>query len=70
MAEGEGFLTVTDGRYKLAVVRKDGFAGCELFDLLEDPGEFTDVSGRAEYAAVQRDLTAAALDALVDTTLA
>jgi arylsulfatase A-like enzyme len=69
LAEGEGFVTVTDGRYKLAVVRKQGFAGRELFDLLEDPGEFTDVSGRPEYAAIERDLTAAALDALVDTTL-
>ncbi|HEY6738360.1 MAG TPA: sulfatase-like hydrolase/transferase [Actinopolymorphaceae bacterium] len=68
-AEGEGFLTVTDGRYKLLVAQRDDTTYTELFDLETDPAEFVDVAGRPEYAAVQRDLQAAALEALLATTL-
>lgn len=68
-AEGEGFLTVTDGRYKLLDAHYDGTVYTELFDLEQDPHETHNLAGDPTYAAVQRDLQAAAVHALMDTAL-
>lgn len=68
-AEGERFHTVTDGRNKLVTAQVDDTRYTELFDLDADPRELNNVAGEPEYAAVQRDLQAAALTALMDTTL-
>jgi arylsulfatase len=68
-AEGEGFLTVTDGRHKLLTAHRDGTVYTELFDLEADPHEVENLAGRLDYVAVHRDLQAAALSALVETTL-
>ncbi len=68
-AEGEGFLTVTDGRHKLLTAHRDGTVYTELFDLDGDPHEVENLAGRSDYADVQCQLQAAALAALVDTTL-
>ena len=68
-AEGEGFLTVTDGRYKLLTAHRDNTVYTELFDLEADPHEVENLAGRGDYTGVQRDLQAAALSALVETTL-
>lgn len=46
---------VTD-RYKLVRFYEPGVDYWELFDLKSDPKELTSVFGKAEYAAVQRDL--------------
>lgn len=68
-SEGERMAVVSDQRYKLAVVHHDDQRFVELFDRDQDPHEVTPVSGRAEYAAVERDLTAALNAALLDTAL-
>ncbi|NGN62746.1 sulfatase-like hydrolase/transferase [Streptomyces sp. A7024] len=68
-AEGEGFTTVTDGRHKLATARAEGMTHTELHDTASDPGEVHNLAGLPEAAAVQRDLQAATLDALLRTTL-
>ena len=43
-----------DGRYKLVLYHSHGLG--ELFDLQEDPGEFDNLFGRPEIAALQADL--------------
>jgi choline-sulfatase len=68
------------GRWKLIYStgrreRKDGFALgrppggplVRLYDLEADPGEVTDISGRAGHAALVRDLTGELADHLVQT---
>lgn len=40
-SEGEGFLTVSDGRYKLIRLRQDDRDFTEIFDLVADPTECT-----------------------------
>lgn len=68
-AEGEGFLTVTDGTYKLLVAHYDDTVYTELFDLERDPREVDNRAGDPAYATIQRDLQAAAVDALMDSVL-
>jgi arylsulfatase len=68
-SEGEGFQVVTDGRYKLVTVRKEGAGYTELFDLDRDPYEFEELAGSPAYAQVQRDLQAVALGALLESTI-
>jgi arylsulfatase len=68
-AEGEGFLTVTDGRHKLLIAHYDDTIYTELFDLETDPHEIHDKASDPAYLSVQRDLQAAAVDALLDTVL-
>lgn len=50
--EGEGFASVSDGRWKYVHVAKGGETFAELFDLASDPAEFHNVAGRPENAAV------------------
>ena len=61
-SEGEGFITVSDGRHKLVRVRRDGEYLSELFDLERDPQETTPlpVTGSAAQAAAR--LQSALLD--------
>jgi arylsulfatase len=68
-AEGEGFVTVTDGRHKLMTAHRDETVYTELFDLDTDPYEVENLVGRTDYAFVQCRLQAAAMGALVRTTL-
>ncbi|GAA2757683.1 sulfatase-like hydrolase/transferase [Actinopolymorpha rutila] len=68
-AEGEGFLTVTDGQRKLVTIHRDGTVFTELFDLDTDPHELHDLSADPRYSEARQDLQAAVLAALVDTTL-
>ncbi|MFB9279432.1 sulfatase-like hydrolase/transferase [Cohnella cellulosilytica] len=55
-SEGEGFITVSDGRMKYIQVRKQGREHGELFDRLHDPLEFENVIDRPEYAAALAEL--------------
>ena len=48
-AEGEGYLAVTDGRYKYLHVQKGREHGRELLDLREDPNEFENRIALPEY---------------------
>ncbi|WP_419999544.1 sulfatase [Streptomyces boninensis] len=68
-AEGERYTTVTDGRHKLTLAHADGMTYTELHDTAADPYETTNLAGRPEAAEPQRDLQAAALDALLRTAL-
>ena len=48
-AEGEGYLAVTDGRFKYVHVQKGREHGRELLDLREDPNEFENRIALPEY---------------------
>lgn len=48
-AEGEGYIAVTDGRFKYVHVQKRGEQYRELLDNLADPCEFDNLIGRPEY---------------------
>ncbi|NED99558.1 sulfatase family protein [Phytoactinopolyspora halotolerans] len=69
LAEGERFLTVTDGRYKLVNAHVGDTAYAEMFDLEADPHEVDNMAGSDDHAAAERDLQAAALGALVNAAL-
>jgi arylsulfatase A-like enzyme len=51
-AEGEGYLAITDGRYKYIHVQKGQEAGRELLDLQEEPQEFRNLMGLDRYQPV------------------
>lgn len=55
-AEGEGYLAVSDGRYKYAHIRKPGERFDELLDLEKDPGEYENAIGREENQPALVDL--------------
>lgn len=55
-AEGEGYLAVTDGRYKYVHVQKGKECGRELLDRKEDPGEFENRIKRKDYQKVLAEL--------------
>lgn len=69
LSEGEGFVTATDGRHKLARAEAHGRRFAELFDLAEDPGELINRSGDPDHAAAERDLSAAINAALLSAAL-
>jgi len=52
-AEGEEFISISDGRYKYVQVRKNGKEFYEMFDMYKDPEEFINIVDKPEY---QRDL--------------
>ncbi|MGS2617780.1 sulfatase family protein [Micromonospora sp. LZ34] len=68
-AEGERFLTITDGTHKLVHAHRQDRDYLELFDLATNPDETHNLAGTAEYAEIQRDLATRALNHLVATTL-
>jgi arylsulfatase len=68
-SEGEGFATVSDGRFKLVRVRRDDRMLTELFDLDRDPGETAPLSLDGEGAAPAARLQAALLDLFTDRLL-
>ncbi|MGH3660805.1 MAG: sulfatase family protein [Micromonosporaceae bacterium] len=68
-AEGEGFLTVTNGRHKLATIDKAGNRHTEFFDLDADPNELENLAGHPKHAEAQRDLATAAMTALLPAAL-
>ena len=51
-AEGEGFIAVTDGKYKYVHVQKRGENYRELLDCVSDPHEFENKYGEDEYSSV------------------
>ncbi|MBB6730862.1 sulfatase-like hydrolase/transferase [Cohnella zeiphila] len=55
-SEGEGFASVSDGRWKYVHVAKMGQSFAELFDLESDPSEFHNVAELPEHAAVLASL--------------
>ncbi|TDE00198.1 sulfatase [Jiangella asiatica] len=69
VAEGEGFLTVTDGRHKLVMAHRDDTRYTEMYDVEVDPHEFNSVAGRPEYADAQHELQAAGLTNMINTVL-
>lgn len=60
-----GFM-VFDGRFKICVYQGHPTCG-EIYDLQSDPGEFENLWGHPEHAALQAELTACALDAYMRT---
>ncbi|MGW0228563.1 hypothetical protein ACWDWO_09640 [Actinopolymorpha singaporensis] len=62
-------LTVTDGLRKLVTIHRDGTVYTALFDLEADPHELRDLAAHPTYSEVRQELQAAALAALLDTTL-
>lgn len=61
-SEGEGFVAVSDGDCKYVRRMTSEGAFTEVFDLVEDPGEFVNVAGEPRYAARRADLEQAVLD--------
>ncbi|MGG1554800.1 sulfatase family protein [Paenibacillus ferrarius] len=55
-SEGEGFATISDGRFKYVHVVKMGREFYELFDLANDPQEFYNVIDAPEHFAVVAEL--------------
>jgi arylsulfatase A-like enzyme len=51
-SEGEGFVSVSDGRWKYVHVVKMGRQFAELYDLASDPLEFLNVIELPEHAAI------------------
>jgi arylsulfatase A-like enzyme len=68
-AEGEQFVTVTDGTHKLVVAHRQGRTYRELFDLTVDPHEIRNLAGNPEYSGIQAELATTALASLTTTTL-
>jgi arylsulfatase A-like enzyme len=68
-SEGEGFVTVSDGRYKLVRVRRDGRRYSELFDLERDPGEACPMTMEGVGAEIPARLGAAMIDLFMDDLL-
>jgi arylsulfatase A-like enzyme len=69
LSEGEGFVTATDGRMKLALAQAHGRRFAELFDLAADPTELIPVTGQPSYAEAERDLRTAMTTALLSAAL-
>ncbi len=68
-AEGENFISVSDGRFKLVRVTKGGREFTELFDLQLDPKEFEDRSSQPDYQAQVVRLQQAILSHFMKTLL-
>ncbi len=68
-AEGEGFLAVTDGRYKYVHVEKRGEHFREFMDTRDDPEEFENRIADKGYAADLARLREAVIDHLLGSVL-
>ena len=69
IAEGEGFLALCDGRFKLVRVKQGERRHWELLDLMADPDEFVNRYDDAAYATEQSRLQAAMADLLLGCVL-
>ena len=69
-AEGEGYLAVTDGRYKYVHVQKGEEQGRELLDLVRDPDEFEKKIEREEYQKALAELRGRLIEHLLPSVLA
>lgn len=69
VSEGEGFATISDGRYKLVRVKRDGETISELFDLTTDPHETAPIDQSTIGAFAARRLQAALLDRFTERLL-
>ena len=68
--EGEGYLAVTDGRYKYVHVQKGNEHGRELLDLEADPNEFVNQIEKEEYQGVLAKLREKQIEHLLPSVLA
>ena len=68
-AEGEGFLAVSDGRYKLVRVAQGDRQHIELIDLEVDPHEFVNLANNAAYHAHHARLQGQMVDLLMGHAL-
>ncbi len=68
-AEGEGFLAVSDGRYKLARVAQGERQHTELIDQEDDPYEFVNRIDDRDHQKILTRLQAQVADLLMDTVL-
>ena len=68
-AEGEGFMAVSDGRYKLVRVAQGERQHSELIDLETDPHEFVNRIDDASYQAQRARLQSQMVDLLMDHAL-
>lgn len=68
-AEGEGFLAISDGRFKLARVAQGERRHTELIDLESDPCEFVNRIDDGDYQAVAARLGAQMADLLMRQAL-
>ena len=69
LAEGEGFLALSDGRMKYVTATRGGQRFRELLDLEVDPLEYENVIDRPEYAERHLDLASSLERVLVDALL-
>lgn len=69
-SEGEGFVSVSDGRMKYIHVNKNAQEYDELFDLEKDPHEFDNVIGRKEYGEILTVLQKQIIDLFMKKVLA
>ena len=69
VAEGEGFLAISDGRTKYVTATRGGARYRELLDLDADPLEYHNVIDRPAYAARHLALTSSLEPLLVDALL-
>lgn len=68
-AEGEGYLAVTDGRYKYVHVQKGKEHGRELLDLTEDPEEYGNQIEKEQYQGILAKLREKEIEHLLPSTL-
>ena len=68
-AEGEGYIAVTDGRYKYVHIHKTGESYAELIDTLEDPHEFENRIDHEEYSFVLARLSREIVTHFMNTVL-
>ncbi len=68
-SEGEGFVTVSNGRWKYIHVRKGDREHDELFDLEKDPNEMDNVVDHPEYAREFADLRGAMINRFMSALL-
>jgi arylsulfatase A-like enzyme len=69
IAEGEGFVAISDGRTKYVAATRGGRRYRELLDLEKDPQEHECVLGRAEYAERHLALAGTLEEVLVGAVL-
>ncbi|MGH3658092.1 MAG: sulfatase family protein, partial [Micromonosporaceae bacterium] len=68
-AEGERFLTITNGSHKLVHAHRDNHTYTELFHQPTDPTETHNLAGHPDHTQAQHHLTTTALTDLIATTL-
>jgi arylsulfatase A-like enzyme len=69
VSEGEGFLVISDGRYKFTRIRQPKAEYAELVDLTSDPNEFRNCYDDPAYAPVLARLQGAILDLYITSLI-